>query len=155
MAPFPSERRFGAPISNSRGRGPSLASDAAPGLQVLVADDSSTNRRLLEMMLKRMGHEPVLAGDGLEAVEAFERGSFDLVLLDCRMPRMDGPSAACAMRAIEARTRRERTSIVAVTGGLSLAEIATCRESGMDGVLDKPFGLRDLEAVVRAGRPAA
>ncbi len=156
MFQLQSERQLGIPPSGPQALGLPQACAGPAGaptkLRVLVADDSRTNRRILELMLKNMGHDVVLAGDGLEAVEAFELASFDLVLLDGRMPRLDGPSAACVMRTIEAKTHRERTSIFAVTGGLGSA---ACKESGIDGVLEKPFMLSDLTAVVGACCPAA
>lgn len=114
-------------------------------LSVLVVDDHDINRRTLARMLEAFGAEVETAEDALMALAAAERRVFDAVLMDVRMPGMDGLEAARRLR--EGDANRE-TPIIAVTGGASPEEIAACREAGMTGWVEKPVNPRDLYAAL-------
>jgi two-component system, sensor histidine kinase and response regulator len=126
--------------------------------RVLVVDDSRVNRAVAEAMLRRLGCDVATAADGREAVAAVDTSSYDLVLMDCEMPRMDGFAATAEIRRREGiDPGRTRTWVVAVTGGATSADREQYRAAGMDDCLGKPFTLRDLEALVSRclGNPAA
>jgi PAS domain S-box-containing protein len=112
-----------------------------PGL-VLVVDDNATNQKVAVHMLELLGHRADVAASGVEAVEACARMRYDLVLMDCRMPLMDGYEATLVIRSVEGAGRR--TPIVAMTASAMVADQERCLEVGMDGYLSKPVRLADL-----------
>src|SRR5262245_41787980 len=105
--------------------------------RVLVAEDNIINQTLLTRLLEREGHEVRLAGNGLEALAAFEDERFDLVLMDLQMPEMDGIEAAERIRARERQTGG-RVPIVAVTTSSSDDDRRRCLDAGMDDLVPKP-----------------
>jgi CheY-like chemotaxis protein/HPt (histidine-containing phosphotransfer) domain-containing protein len=119
------------------------------GVRVLVAEDNPVNLEVARAQLETLGCTVTAVVDGLEASTVFERERFDLVLLDCQMPRMDGLTAARRMRAIEEQAGRRQTPIVAVTANAFEADRQACLAAGMDDYLGKPFGFAALEAVVQ------
>jgi signal transduction histidine kinase/ActR/RegA family two-component response regulator len=109
------------------------------GARVLLAEDDPISQLVARTMLARLGLEVVLATDGQVALEFAAAERFDLILLDCRMPRVDGRETARRIRAAEAaRPEGRRTPILALTAGVTPEEQAACLEAGMDGVLAKP-----------------
>jgi signal transduction histidine kinase/CheY-like chemotaxis protein len=110
-------------------------------LSVLVVDDHDINRRTLARMLEAFGAGVETAEDALSALAAAEALRFDAILMEVRMPGMDGLEAARRVR--EGGANRE-TPIIAVTGAASPEEIAACREAGMTGWVEKPVKPRDL-----------
>ncbi len=115
-----------------------------PGARVLVVDDSEVNREVASEALQRLGVTPSLAEDGAEAVERLRVESFDLVLMDGSMPVLDGFEATTVIRGEEAAQGRERTPILALTAHVVGSAANAWRESGMDGVIHKPFTVSDL-----------
>jgi PAS domain S-box-containing protein len=118
---------------------------AAPGL-VLVVDDNATNQRIAVRMLETLGHRADVAASGVEAVEACARVPYDLVLMDCRMPIMDGYEATVAIR--EAEGERRRTPIVAMTASAMAEDRQRCLRVGMDDYVSKPVRLAEVAAKV-------
>jgi len=118
---------------------------AAPGL-VLVVDDNATNQRIAVRMLETLGHRADVAASGVEAVEACARVPYDLVLMDCRMPIMDGYEATLAIRAAEGE--RRRTPIVAMTASAMPEDRQRCLRVGMDDYVSKPVRLAEVAAKV-------
>ena len=114
---------------------------SSPGL-VLVVDDNATNQKIALRMLETLGHRADVAGNGVEAVQACRRVPYDLVLMDCRMPVMDGYDATRLIRASEGPGRR--TPIVAMTASAMLADRQKCLEVGMDDYLSKPVRLSEV-----------
>lgn len=119
-------------------------------LLVLVVDDSRTNREVAVRLLKKLGHQAAVAGNGLEAVETVRaaRASLDLVLMDCQMPEMDGFEATALIRSSE--SPGEHLPIVALTAGVAGEDQQRCLAAGMDAFLSKPVSLAELEAALRA-----
>ena len=118
-------------------------------LSVLVADDNALNQRVALGMLNILGHTCSVACDGIQAVEAVEMNSYDIVLMDCEMPRMDGRDAATAIRKLEAeRPERRRIPIIALTAYLAEDTLGTCLEHGMDGYLRKPLQIQELQSML-------
>lgn len=114
------------------------------GPDVLVCEDNPVNQVIVQAMLTELGAKCTIASDGLEALALQSERSFDLVLMDCQMPNMDGSTATQKWRQIERGTGR-RTPIIAMTANSAGEEFAACRTSGMDDLLAKPFGISSLE----------
>ncbi len=110
-----------------------------PRLRVLAADDSASNRLIITQMLELQEHEVVTVSDGREALDTYEAGLFDAILLDMEMPNMTGVEAARALR--EAGVE---VPIIALTGHSSPERIQKCFEAGMTGHLGKPFEFAEL-----------
>ncbi len=115
-----------------------------PQLNILIADDVAVNLELLNVVLKRYGHKVTLAANGKEAYDTFCRESFDLVLMDVRMPEMDGLTASRLIREWEAENSRERTPIIALTASVQIEERQATIDAGMDGFETKPV---DVDAL--------
>jgi two-component system, sensor histidine kinase len=118
-------------------------------LRILLADDSAVNRRLCELMLRRLGYEPESAVDGQEALERQRQFDPDLILMDVQMPRLDGLEATRCIRS--ATGGAERPWIVAVTAFTTVEDRAAALQAGMNEVLGKPLKSEPLMAsLVRA-----
>jgi PAS domain S-box-containing protein len=116
-------------------------------LRILVAEDNPVNQTLVVCRLKQWGHTVAIAGNGAEAVRAWEGDSFDLVLMDVQMPETSGLEATAAIRAREKATGR-RTPIVALTAYSMKGDRERCLEAGMDAYLAKPIRAEDLFGIV-------
>lgn len=116
------------------------------GRRVLLAEDNMFNRALIEHVLEPMGCRVDKASSGKEAVQAFKPGRYDLVLMDCQMPEMDGLTASRRIRALE--TTGVRVPIIAVTAGTVSGARRACLDAGMDDFLAKPFSLGRLRKKV-------
>jgi PAS domain S-box-containing protein len=120
--------------------------------RVLVAEDNPINRKVVMAMLDKLGYRGDAVGNGLEAVEACARTHYDLVLMDCMMPEMDGYRATAWVRQREAPGKR--TPIVALTASTAPGDREKCFAAGMDGYLSKPISLRMLDETLRRWVPA-
>jgi signal transduction histidine kinase/CheY-like chemotaxis protein len=140
---LPVERAVSEPAEASQPPQP------ATELRVLAAEDNAVNQLVLKTLLGPAGIEPTLVGNGREAVDAWERERWDIVLMDIQMPEMDGLAAARAIRRRELETGRPRTPIVAVTANAMPDQIDQYRAVGMDGVVAKPFDVADLFAAMQ------
>ena len=110
------------------------------GVRILVAEESSINRRLSRLLLETLGCRVTDVGTGFEAVKAFRCLEYDLVLMDCNMPGLDGFQATEMIRNIEhSRGGRGRVPIVAVTAFALPADRNYCIRRGMDDCLIKPL----------------
>ena len=116
-------------------------------LDVLVVDDSPTNRMIARRLLETRGHAVFSVVNGLEAVEAIGTFRFDLVLMDLSMPELGGVEATGLIRRIEA-DQAERTPIIAMTAEEPKEVHDECMAAGMDAVLGKPFELGELTGII-------
>ena len=129
---------------------PALADHPAErALRILLAEDNVVNQRVAQRILEKAGHSVVVVGDGERAVEACGRESFDLILMDVQMPRMDGFEATRAVRALEAAVHR-RTPIVALTAHAMSGDRERCLENGMDDYVQKPIDANEMLETIRA-----
>jgi two-component system sensor histidine kinase/response regulator len=124
--------------------------DASRPLHVLVAEDNTVNQVLIVRLLEKLGHTSFLAGNGEEAVRAYETQVFDVVLMDVQMPVMDGLAATAAIREREARDPgRRRLPIMALTAFALRGDRERCLAAGMDDYLTKPIKPADLAAALK------
>ena len=133
---------------------PAAPALAVVGKRVLVAEDNEVNQVLSRRILERLGCEVVMAVNGLEAVQHACNEPFDLVLMDCQMPELDGLDATRAIRAWEQREGRAPLSIIALTASAFAEDVTRCLAAGMDAVLTKPFKPAQLAAFVQRPAPA-
>ncbi|RME76135.1 MAG: response regulator [Planctomycetota bacterium] len=134
-----------------RNRAGRVAPEAALGrLHVLVAEDNPVNRKVAVRMLEKLGHRCDVAADGREALERLAAGRYDLVLMDCQMPGVDGFEATRRLRAREGDG--PRTPVVAMTAHTGEEDRRRCLAAGMDGFLTKPLDAARLEAALEHGR---
>lgn len=121
--------------------------------RVLVAEDNSVSQLLAAEVLKRLGCQVNVVGDGQEAVEAYRQLPYDLIVMDCDMPVMDGLEATRAIRALEAEGKH--VPIVAMTASALQGDLERCLDAGMDDFMSKPVRMGHLSKIVATWlRPA-
>ena len=112
--------------------------------RVLLAEDNLTNQKLARVLLQRMGCEVEAVSDGEAAFEQARTGHWDLIFMDCFMPRMDGYAAAEKIRGWEKENGKPRVPIVAITASVLDSDRKRCFAAGMDDVLAKPIEPSEL-----------
>ena len=122
--------------------------------RVLVAEDNATNRHIALLQLQKLGIAGEAVADGRQAIAAVMDGSFDVILMDCQMPNMDGFEATRHIRKAEARTGGH-IRIIAMTANALSEDRLACLAAGMDDYLAKPVTLEELHRVLHAGKSAA
>lgn len=142
-----------APVETSRAEQENDDEGRLDGVRVLAADDNGTNRSVLEMMLTRSGAKVTTVSDGLQAVEAWAPGKFDIVLLDIAMPVMDGKGALEAIRAKEEAAGVARLPIMAVTANAMSHQIVEYLIWGFDSCVSKPLTMADVTKAIRSLLP--
>jgi len=119
---------------------------AAPPSRILVAEDEPTNRNVISVLLHRAGHQVDLVEDGAAAIESAAAGGYDLILMDMRMPGIDGLEATRRIRALPPPLGR--VPIVALTANAMREDQQNCLDAGMDDFLAKPFSPNRLHRVL-------
>nr|WP_277344175.1 hybrid sensor histidine kinase/response regulator [Azotobacter chroococcum] len=120
-----------------------------PGdFRILVAEDNSISTKVIRGMLRKLNLQPDTASNGEEALQAMKARQYDLVLMDCEMPVLDGFAATEQLRAWEAREFRPHTPIVALTAHILSEHREHAQRVGMDGHLAKPVELSQLRALI-------
>ena len=114
------------------------------GWRLLLVEDNSINQRVALAMLSRLGYRADAVANGLEAVTALCRVQYDLVLMDCQMPEMDGYEATRAVRAKDSPVLNSAIPIIAMTANAMQGDRERCLESGMNDYLTKPISLKSL-----------
>nr|WP_295954103.1 PAS domain-containing protein [Rhodoferax sp.] len=119
-----------------------------PGLRILAVDDMPQNLELLSLSLGHAGHRVTTATGGVEAMQAFQKQTFDVVLMDVQMPGVDGLEATRRIRQLELTRKLRPTPIVALTASVMSEERCATQAVGMDGFASKPIDLSQLIAEI-------
>jgi PAS domain S-box-containing protein len=140
VEPEPIEAKSGAARSEAR---------------LLLVEDSVVNAEVASEMLRTAGYELDVVGDGLQAIRALRSRRYDLVLMDCQLPELDGYETTASVRTLESAGQlaggpRARLPIVALTASATTGALDRCRTAGMDECLAKPVEMQRLLAVVEA-----
>ncbi len=121
-------------------------------IRILLAEDNIINQKVAQNVLHRLGYKVDVVANGLEAVRALQLINYDLVLMDCMMPEMDGFQATAAIREAGSRVFNPKVSIIAMTANAMKGDRELCLAAGMDGYLTKPIRkeklVEALEAVI-------
>ena len=125
------------------------ALDLPGDFRVLVAEDNSISTKVIRGMLGKLNLEPDTACNGEEALQAMKNQRYDLVLMDCEMPILDGFSATQQLRAWETANQRQRTPVVALTAHILTEHKERARLAGMDGHMAKPVELSQLRELIQ------
>ncbi len=138
-----------APASPNRHAAcPETPQNAGKILKILMVEDMRINQLVGSGMLRSLGHETTITSNGQEALEALEKGSFDLVFMDIQMPVLDGPETVKIIRGNEAAQGRPRIPVVAMTAHALKGDYEKYIGQGMDAYLSKPMLLEDVAAVI-------
>jgi two-component system sensor histidine kinase/response regulator len=129
------------------------ASVEESSIRILIADDSSDNRFLVEAYLKNSRHQTTFVENGQQALESVQQRSFDLVLMDVQMPVLDGLSATRLIRAWERQEGRKAIPILAFTANAAASDIEAAGEAGCNGHLSKPLSKQKLFAAITQYAP--
>ena len=122
---------------------------AGAAIRVLLVEDHPLNQKLVSAMLERLGYPHTIADDGLAAIRALKSTAFDLVLMDCQMPVMDGYEAVSRIRAQEAGAAAADIPIIALTANAMPEAVFKCEAAGFDMHLPKPVTLSTLNRAIR------
>ena len=136
------------PVATLAGSTSTKGLRALSSLAVLVAEDNAVNQAVVAAMLKSLGHRATLVANGREALEALARDDFDLVLMDCNMPEIDGLEATRRLRAGSSAARDARIPVIALTANAMDGDRETCLAAGMDDFVAKPVTISTLRQVI-------
>src|SRR6185437_9943852 len=150
VAPLPRARTQAgaAPAAPADSAAPPLSGGPRP-VRVLAAEDNPTNQLVLRTIMQTFGVDLTMVGDGLQAVDAWKGGDFDLILMDIQMPVMDGVAATRLIREHETQGSRRRIPIVALSANAMTHQVAEYLAAGMDLHVAKPIELSKLHAALR------
>ena len=143
-------RRSGRLPAGRATSGP-VAAKSRKDLRILIAEDNRINQMVALGLLEKLGYSATVASNGLEVIEALEKAAYDIVLMDCQMPKMDGYEAT---RRIRASNIEPMPRILAMTANAMTGEAERCLEAGMDDYLGKPVRLDSLRAMLARWAPA-
>ena len=135
-----------SPAAESAGRSSEPAGQKRTA-RILLAEDNMVNQKIALRLLEKSGLSADLARNGREAVEATQRGRYDLILMDCQMPEMDGFEATMEIRRLEQATS-QHTPIVALTANAMAGDRKRCLDCGMDDYVSKPFDVKALQSLI-------
>jgi CheY-like chemotaxis protein len=122
------------------------------GARILLAEDNSINQKVAQSMLNRLGYKADVVANGLEAVRALELINYDLVLMDCLMPELDGYEATAMIRGDHSKVCDHSVPIIAMTANAMQGDREKCLEAGMDDYLAKPLKKDDLAVMLEKWR---
>jgi len=128
--------------------------DGGPLLRVLLAEDNPVNQMVATHQLCKLGCEIELAGNGLEALAAWQRGTYDVIFMDCQMPEMDGFETTREIRALEKGRSLTPVCIIAMTASAMQGDREMCLQAGMNGYLSKPVKIEELKKLLKSNFPA-
>ena len=129
------------------------ANNAISKLRVLLVEDNLINQQVANSMLGAMGCEVEIASNGREAVDLLDQAAFDIVLMDCQMPVLDGYQATAEIRNRETTQMTARQTIIALTANAMPEDRDRCIAAGMDDYLSKPYTVDKLREILEAWLP--
>lgn len=115
--------------------------------RLLLVEDNKLNQIVVKFSLKRFGYEIVTANNGIEAIEEFNQGEFDFILMDVMMPEMDGLEATKLIRELE---KGKDIPIIALTADVITATANKCKDCGMSAHMSKPFDVEKLFEILES-----
>ena len=117
-------------------------------LSILLVEDNVLNQRIVTFSLKKFNHDVTIANNGVEAIEKFKEGKYDVILMDIMMPEMDGLEATVKIRELEnSLNNNPRTPIIALTANTMDNDREKCISYGMDEFMAKPFDIEKLKQI--------
>ncbi|MDP1631364.1 MAG: ATP-binding protein [Caulobacter sp.] len=140
----------GLPVPQDDQTTTETALESPDALRILVAEDNAINQIVLRTLLNQVGVSPIVVNDGQEALEAWRREHWDMILMDIQMPIMDGVTATRIIRQEEAAKSHVRTAIIALTANVMADQVTAYSEAGMDGTVAKPIEAAKLFAAIEA-----
>lgn len=140
-------RPYSEPIQN----GDSQTLGSGDGQPVLLVEDNPVNQTVIEAMLRSLGYQVSLVGDGQQAVQSCSQQDYAAILMDCRLPLMDGYEATRQIRKLE---RGRQVPIIALTANALQGDREACLQAGMNDYLAKPFKRADLQRILLRWLPA-
>lgn len=117
--------------------------------RILLAEDNPVNQMVATRMLEKLGQRVVVVANGNQALKQLEQDDFDVVLMDCQMPELDGFAATRILRDYEKQMSKIRTTVIAMTANVMAGDRERCLDVGMDDYIGKPVKLDELEIVLR------
>ncbi len=126
----------------------SIADAKRKKIRVLLAEDNLTNQKVAMKIMEKLGFQTDLVENGLEAVDAVREGSYDIVLMDCQMPEMDGYAATRTIRTLETESRK--IPIIAMTANAMEGDKEKCIEAGMDDYIAKPVDPMEVQEKIES-----
>lgn len=141
-----------APASKTEAESTHPSSNAT--LKLLLAEDNIVNQRVAVKQLRKLGYKVDAVANGLEALQAVHRIPYDIVLMDCLMPEMDGYESARRIRQYQGPTPKQPIWIIAMTANAMAGEREKCLEAGMNDYITKPVKLDELQAALQRGMDA-
>ncbi len=139
------------PAARTQEAAPAPPPGQAAPLRILLAEDNPVNQKVALLQLKNLGYQADVATDGAQAIEMLGRQPYDVILMDCQMPVMDGLAATREIR----RSYPRPVRIIAMTANAMQGDRERCLEAGMDGFLSKPVRAADLGRVLQECKPLA
>jgi CheY-like chemotaxis protein len=121
-----------------------VAESGHQGVRILLAEDNVINQKVAQHMLKSLGYKTDLVADGAEAIRALEMIDYDLVLMDCMMPNIDGFEATVSIRECSSRVINYNVPIIAMTANATSEDRNKCLQAGMNAYMSKPIKKEDL-----------
>jgi len=117
--------------------------------RILLAEDNSVNQYVVLCMLEALGCKADVVESGLEVLVAVKKTTYDLILMDCQMPEMDGYAATHEIRKLEQANHTKRATIIAMTANAVMGDREKCVEAGMDDYISKPFDMTRFEQMLK------
>ncbi|MCH1345800.1 ATP-binding protein [Pseudomonas aeruginosa] len=135
-----------SPAHRQQAAGGAPPAPAAAGQEILLVEDNPVNQTVIEAMLRSLGYRVTLVADGIQAVRSAERQRYDAILMDCRLPVLDGYSAT---REIRAQENGRQVPIIALTANALQGDRENCLQAGMNDYLAKPFKRAELQRILQ------
>jgi len=138
----------GTPVAGDQAENPLHKSHVDTNVRLLLAEDDRFNKIIIQRLLMKSGYQVDVVSNGSEVVAALEKQDYDLVLMDCGMPLLNGFDATAIIRNPLSAVRNQAIPVIALTAGDSQEDRDKCLEAGMDDFLTKPFVIEDMQAML-------